>query len=213
MTSFRKKKVFSSVLILILSGHLVSAQLTTIKGKAPTHEGEILSVIIYDDYLTFTEKELDAERINDSAYFELSFDISYTTDAILRINDVDKVIYLEPGSEYEIIFPHGNTGTPPSPSTKSSMIEILYKDKKELDFLKSELGRFREYKQLIREEQMPVVETIYQIKPKIIWRMPNPFFDSLSVLIIGLFSGIGIVMRSEERRVGKECRSRWSPYH
>ena len=24
---------------------------------------------------------------------------------------------------------------------------------------------------------------------------------------------IGIVLRSEERRVGKECRSRWSPYH
>ena len=22
-----------------------------------------------------------------------------------------------------------------------------------------------------------------------------------------------IAMRSEERRVGKECRSRWSPYH
>ena len=22
-----------------------------------------------------------------------------------------------------------------------------------------------------------------------------------------------IIMRSEERRVGKECRSRWSPYH
>src|SRR3989441_30201 len=27
---------------------------------------------------------------------------------------------------------------------------------------------------------------------------------------IGLFGGAG---RSEERRVGKECRSRWSPYH
>ena len=25
--------------------------------------------------------------------------------------------------------------------------------------------------------------------------------------------GITIVLRSEERRVGKECRSRWSPYH
>ena len=22
-----------------------------------------------------------------------------------------------------------------------------------------------------------------------------------------------VLMRSEERRVGKECRSRWSPYH
>ena len=25
--------------------------------------------------------------------------------------------------------------------------------------------------------------------------------------------GIPGIMRSEERRVGKECRSRWSPYH
>src|SRR2546426_1588503 len=25
--------------------------------------------------------------------------------------------------------------------------------------------------------------------------------------------GLGFVERSEERRVGKECRSRWSPYH
>ena len=26
-------------------------------------------------------------------------------------------------------------------------------------------------------------------------------------------SGNSILLRSEERRVGKECRSRWSPYH
>ena len=25
--------------------------------------------------------------------------------------------------------------------------------------------------------------------------------------------GLPFVVRSEERRVGKECRSRWSPYH
>ena len=25
--------------------------------------------------------------------------------------------------------------------------------------------------------------------------------------------GLGYLCRSEERRVGKECRSRWSPYH
>ena len=35
-------------------------------------------------------------------------------------------------------------------------------------------------------------------------------------LIIGLddiFASMGFQLRSEERRVGKECRSRWSPYH
>ena len=32
-------------------------------------------------------------------------------------------------------------------------------------------------------------------------------------MIVGIiFTGI-IQSRSEERRVGKECRSRWSPYH
>src|SRR5690554_6889359 len=32
----------------------------------------------------------------------------------------------------------------------------------------------------------------------------NPFVRPLTILVI---------LRSEERRVGKECRSRWSPYH
>ena len=31
-------------------------------------------------------------------------------------------------------------------------------------------------------------------------------------IIIGAFIGF-LFDRSEERRVGKECRSRWSPYH
>ena len=40
----------------------------------------------------------------------------------------------------------------------------------------------------------------------------------LAIVILLLFYGIKhflsyYVFRSEERRVGKECRSRWSPYH
>ena len=31
--------------------------------------------------------------------------------------------------------------------------------------------------------------------------------------MLSLVSGNAMVLRSEERRVGKECRSRWSPYH
>ena len=33
-------------------------------------------------------------------------------------------------------------------------------------------------------------------------------------LAAGVFSVLAVICyRSEERRVGKECRSRWSPYH
>ena len=39
---------------------------------------------------------------------------------------------------------------------------------------------------------------------------------SLAEILTGTYFaplGFGKAMRSEERRVGKECRSRWSPYH
>ena len=40
------------------------------------------------------------------------------------------------------------------------------------------------------------------------------FVKSIRVtLVFALFTGPISYVRSEERRVGKECRSRWSPYH
>src|SRR5687767_337800 len=36
---------------------------------------------------------------------------------------------------------------------------------------------------------------------------------ALSSLLCALAGDIESMIRSEERRVGKECRSRWSPYH
>ena len=35
--------------------------------------------------------------------------------------------------------------------------------------------------------------------------------DNLPVALLDKFAEM--LLRSEERRVGKECRSRWSPYH
>ena len=35
----------------------------------------------------------------------------------------------------------------------------------------------------------------------------------VDLLLVVCAQELGSVVRSEERRVGKECRSRWSPYH
>src|SRR2546422_11435830 len=52
------------------------------------------------------------------------------------------------------------------------------------------------------------------------WYFNNPLPTGLSVTAVDVdgraVPGVVItwaVARSEERRVGKECRSRWSPYH
>src|SRR2546430_14747868 len=41
-------------------------------------------------------------------------------------------------------------------------------------------------------------------------RFPGADYENQSVGTKFFYLGVG---RSEERRVGKECRSRWSPYH
>ena len=48
----------------------------------------------------------------------------------------------------------------------------------------------------------------------VIWAVIIAFAVAMYVVMDGFDLGIGILFkRSEERRVGKECRSRWSPYH
>ena len=43
--------------------------------------------------------------------------------------------------------------------------------------------------------------------------------SGLAAIMAGIYALVGayiatqVITRSEERRVGKECRSRWSPYH
>ena len=41
--------------------------------------------------------------------------------------------------------------------------------------------------------------------------IPGAIFTESFLSYLGL--GVTQLLRSEERRVGKECRSRWSPYH
>ena len=38
-------------------------------------------------------------------------------------------------------------------------------------------------------------------------------FDNKVKIVSSKDEGLFYSLRSEERRVGKECRSRWSPYH
>ena len=61
--------------------------------------------------------------------------------------------------------------------------------------------------------------SVYHICAKSLPESVDPLASLTVTYLIGsIFSGILYFVtnrggRSEERRVGKECRSRWSPYH
>src|SRR3989441_13314786 len=58
-------------------------------------------------------------------------------------------------------------------------------------------------------ERVPGVNVQLPSELSRLLRSSTAFF---SALLAGI-GALAFVIRSEERRVGKECRSRWSPYH
>ena len=75
---------------------------------------------------------------------------------------------------------------------------MLYTEKE-----KHEIERVKEaFAEHLR--QSPDFELLWSDKVGYVW---------LTIGVNPLYVDTGIRIRSEERRVGKECRSRWSPYH
>src|SRR3989449_866604 len=63
---------------------------------------------------------------------------------------------------------------------------------------------------LYAEGQRRYIESLSTYAKQFLERMPKPLVDAIE----GISPAVAIEQkRSEERRVGKECRSRWSPYH
>ena len=59
-----------------------------------------------------------------------------------------------------------------------------------------------------RKNQLAVVEAVFTFTANQEREHAEIFYKHLTAL-----AEKNISIRSEERRVGKECRSRWSPYH
>ena len=58
------------------------------------------------------------------------------------------------------------------------------------------------------------VDNYSEIKLIILFGLIGTFIDTgMAYFGVLIYNGTYFPDRSEERRVGKECRSRWSPYH
>ena len=90
----------------------------------------------------------------------------------------------------------GYLSTIGAPATSTSTVrEILVRSQKIREALK------------LKSIILVFDQALYAKATEIAWKHPDKFSDI--VIRMGVFHTV----RSEERRVGKECRSRWSPYH
>ena len=79
-----------------------------------------------------------------------------------------------------------------------------------LDLLRADPQSEAELEHLAREAQLlPTAELGYLVDTRPATEAALLFRVLDKARALAVFEGL----RSEERRVGKECRSRWSPYH
>ena len=63
---------------------------------------------------------------------------------------------------------------------------------------------------VLNERQSKILESLETKK----YISVNELSEKLKVSVVTIRKDLTLLLlRSEERRVGKECRSRWSPYH
>lgn len=80
-----------------------NGQNTTIKCDAKPYKGKEVAVIVFDDNITETENELAKTSINDTGYFEISFNISKTEHVFLKCENATADLHAEPGKTYDAI--------------------------------------------------------------------------------------------------------------
>ena len=86
----------------------------------------------------------------------------------------------------------------------------------ELTYQKLQIPSSDIYEAMGYKDSMPdrmVIEEINTLLDRITPLLRPRFFFFLTDGLLDTEKATLTVKRSEERRVGKECRSRWSPYH
>jgi hypothetical protein len=94
-----KRIICALILLFALVGN---GQNVIIQGVAKNAEGKSISLFIYEDRLTNTEKKLAYSKIDSTGKFSINVNITETIEAFLRIENFYGEIFIKPGKEYDI---------------------------------------------------------------------------------------------------------------
>ncbi len=98
-------RLIVSCFLFLISCFISQAGQSLIQGTAPDYKGKFARLYVYDDYLTYTEKELSETRVGLDGKFELWFTIAETQYAFIRIDNEIMDIYVEKDKKYKLDFP------------------------------------------------------------------------------------------------------------
>jgi len=127
-------------LLFVLFPIMICAQNIIIKGNAPGAEGKTITLLTYNNQITYIEEKITSAPIDSSGNFIISFNIQDTISAILKIDYYKSGIFIEPNNTYilkidSIDYHALNEKTNPYYEPKQLNYSILNINNKDLNFI------------------------------------------------------------------------------
>jgi thiol-disulfide isomerase/thioredoxin len=139
---------------------IAKAKEVTISGKIHGIKNTELDAVIIDDYISNREKYLANCKVDNNGNFNLKIPINYTTKIILRVNDLNTFLYVEPNKNYSISIPKTDT-FPSIGNTTYIPLKIENTNKNELNYRIAEFDK--KYNQFIKKNYQHIIrKTLYK---------------------------------------------------
>jgi len=129
---------------LLLTAYFSYAGQSLIQGNAPDYKGKFVRMYVYDDYITYSEKEITSTRVGLDGKFELWFTVSETQYAFIRIDNEIVDIYIEKDKKYKMDFPpptENKGATNPLSERNYRKLRLLETDSASLNFTIQKFNR------------------------------------------------------------------------
>lgn len=132
-----KRLIYS--ICLLLSAFALNAKECTIFGRAGAGAGNVITLNMYDDYITYTEKKLAETITGDSGKFSITVDIEEIKWMFLRCENLYGFVFAEPGRKTEVFFPSRDPDVHVSTETNYEVpVTIFTTDSTDMNFLASD---------------------------------------------------------------------------
>jgi thiol-disulfide isomerase/thioredoxin len=139
---------------------IAKAKEVIISGKIHGIKNTELDAVIIDDYISNREKYLANCKVDNNGNFNLKIPINYTTKIILRVNDLNTFLYVEPNKNYSISIPKTDT-FPSIGNTTYIPLKIENTNKNELNYRIAEFDK--KYNQFIKKNYHHIIrKTLYK---------------------------------------------------
>jgi peroxiredoxin len=96
-------KYFICIIIFSLSILKDIFAASFVSGNIDCCKGESISLLIYDNFIINTQKEIARTQIDSAGNFQLPYAVSEIHFAILKVKYIRKSFYIEPGKQYKLI--------------------------------------------------------------------------------------------------------------